>query len=135
MDRVKIALVGSGFAAALHMEAYRQVYGIEPWVAAVASPSERAGEFAREYGIPSVYHCMERMIEEERPDIVDICSPPSLHASMIEAAMKAGCHVICEKPLTGWFGSSDEPDMAGRVMEQLKHLRGVVEQSLSLIHI
>ena len=83
MDRVKIALVGSGFAAVLHMEAYRQVYGIEPWVAAVASPSERAGEFAREYGIPSVYHCMERMIEEERPDIVDICSPPSLHASMM----------------------------------------------------
>mgnify|MGYP000175866349 FL=1 len=48
MDRVKIGLVGSGFAAALHMEAYKQVYGIEPWVAAVASPSERAGAFARE---------------------------------------------------------------------------------------
>ena len=46
-DRVKIGLVGSGFAAALHMEAYKQVYGIEPWVAAVASPSERAGYFAR----------------------------------------------------------------------------------------
>ena len=129
MDRVKIGLVGSGFAAALHMEAYKQVYGIEPWVAAVASPSERAGDFAREYGIPSVYRCMEEMIRKERPDVVDICSPPSLHAPMIGSAMGAGCHVICEKPLTGWFGDSAEPDMAKKVMEQLEQLRRVVERS------
>ena len=129
MDRVKIGLVGSGFAAALHMEAYKQIYGIEPWVAAVASPSERAGDFAREYGIPSVYRCMEEMIRKERPDVVDICSPPSLHAPMIGSAMGAGCHVICEKPLTGWFGDSAEPDMAKKVMEQLEQLRRVVERS------
>ena len=37
--------------------------------------------------------------------------------------MGAGCHVICEKPLTGWFGDSAEPDMAKKVMEQLEQLR------------
>ena len=41
--------------------------------------------------------------------------------------MGAGCHVICEKPLTGWFGDSAEPDMAKKVMEQLEQLRRQME--------
>lgn len=55
MKRIKIGLAGCGFAAGLHMEAYKRVCGIEPWVAAVASPSEKAEEFAAACGIGAVY--------------------------------------------------------------------------------
>lgn len=128
MKRVKIGLVGSGFAAALHMEAYRRVYGIEPRVAALASTDRDAGLFAKEYGIQSVYPGLEQMLEAEKPDVVDICTPPSTHAAMVKTAMEAGCHVICEKPLTGWFGDSSAPDMLKRVMEQMEELRRIVQK-------
>lgn len=45
------------------------------------------------------YTDLALMLEEEKPDIVDICSPFELHRAHAEAAFKAGCHVICEKPL------------------------------------
>jgi predicted dehydrogenase len=129
MHKVKVGLVGSGFAATLHMEAYRQVYGIEPYIAAVASTSAGREAFAEKYGIPSVYGSMEEMIEAEHPDIVDICTPPSSHETLVAAAMKAGCHVICEKPLTGWFADKDEPEMLEQVVKQMDDLREVIRES------
>ena len=46
MHKIKIGLVGSGFAASLHMEAYKMVYGVEPVICALASTSEKAKDFA-----------------------------------------------------------------------------------------
>ncbi len=44
------------------------------------------------------YTSIEALINAERPDIVDICSPPALHVSHAEAVIEAGCDVLCEKP-------------------------------------
>ncbi len=44
------------------------------------------------------YTRVEEMIEVERPDIVDVCSPPPLHARHVRTALESGCHVLCEKP-------------------------------------
>lgn len=46
----------------------------------------------------NAYDSVTRMIEAERPAIVDICSPPRLHAEHCRMALEAGCHVLCEKP-------------------------------------
>lgn len=44
------------------------------------------------------YTDLEDMIEAERPEIVDVCSPPPCHFDHARAAIEAGCHVLCEKP-------------------------------------
>ncbi len=46
------------------------------------------------------YASPEALFDAEAPDFVDICAPPFAHRDLIERAIDAGCHVICEKPLT-----------------------------------
>ena len=45
-------------------------------------------------------------------DIIDICTPPGLHYPMVTAALKAGKHVICEKPLVGSLAQVDDDHRA-----------------------
>ncbi len=129
MKKLKIGICGSGFAAELHCEAYRLTHGYEPCICAVASPSESAAEFAEKHGILHTYKSLEEMLDHEQLDLVDICTPPNLHVQMIKTALAAGCHVICEKPLTGWFGDPKTSDMLEKVTAELDSLKLAVEQS------
>ena len=61
-------------------------------------------EFARRFGIPQTFRDYRELLTDKTIDVVDICTPPALHAEMIVACMRAGKHVICEKPFTGYFG-------------------------------
>jgi len=45
------------------------------------------------------YDSVDDLLERERPDFVDICTPPGTHAALIRAALRRGAHVLCEKPL------------------------------------
>lgn len=129
MKKVRIGLCGSGFAAELHAEAYRRVYGFEPCLTALASTSEKAEAFAQRYGIERCYRSVEEMLKKEELDAVDICTPPNLHASMVEQALAGGVHVICEKPLTGWFAGQDDPRMLEQVCARMEEIRKVAETS------
>lgn len=104
MRRVTVALIGSGFAAELHMQAYHRVYGVDVAVCAVASRGEGAQRFADRFGIPHALRDWRALLDDAAIEVIDICTPPALHAEMIVAAMQAGKHVICEKPFTGYCG-------------------------------
>ncbi len=104
MKKVRIGLVGAGFIARIHMNAYRRVYGVEACVGAVCARSEKTKAFAAGFGIPTVYPDYHDLMRDPDIDVVDICTPPQLHAPMIEEFLTAGKHVICEKPFTGYFG-------------------------------
>src|ERR687885_2897932 len=108
--RVGVGVVGAGFVARIHAEAYRQVHGcqVEPrWV--VAAHRERAEAFAAEHGIPRAATELDRVLADPAVDLVDLCVPPHLHAPFAVAAARAGKHVIVEKPLTGYFGAPATP--------------------------
>ncbi len=114
MAKVRVGLVGCGFAAELHMYAYKRVYGVDAAVTAVAGRGDHVVAFARKHAIPATYRSFEDLLADRDIDVVDICTPPMLHAPMIVAAVRAGRHVICEKPFAGYFGRGSDKTPVGR---------------------
>ena len=128
MRRVVVGLVGSGFVAELHMHAYRRVYGIEVDVRAVASRGEGVRDFSRRHDIAQAMHDWRALLGDDAIDVIDICTPPALHAEMTVAAMEAGKHVICEKPFTGYFGRpGDSAPIGKQVSRSLMRERVLAE--------
>ena len=91
------AVVGTGFIGAVHVEALRrlgvQVHGV------VGSSRERAAARAEEIGLPPAYDTFQAMLDDPRVEVVHITSPNHLHHEHANAALRAGKHVVCEKPL------------------------------------
>ena len=114
MAKIRVGLAGCGFVAELHMYAYRRVYGVDVEVRAVAARGEHVVDFARRHRIPTAYRSFRDLIADGEIDVVDICTPPNLHGSMIVEAMQAGKHVICEKPFAGYFGRDGDKAPIGK---------------------
>jgi hypothetical protein len=114
MAKVRVGLVGCGFVAELHMYAYKRVYGVDAEVSAVAARGDHVVDFAKKHQIRATYRDFKSLIADKDIDVVDICTPPGLHAAMIVDAMAAGKHVICEKPFAGYFGQSGDKTPIGK---------------------
>jgi predicted dehydrogenase len=103
-----VGLIGAGFSARLHAEAYRQVHGVEVRVTRVAAARpERARVLAEELGAAA--STTEDVLAAADVDLVDLCVPTTLHAPLAVAAARAGKHVVVEKPLTGCFAPASTP--------------------------
>jgi predicted dehydrogenase len=114
MAKIKIGLVGCGFVSELHMSAYGRVYGVDVEVRAVAARGDHVVAFAARHRIPRCYRSFSDLIADGELDVIDICTPPNLHATMIVDAMRAGKHVICEKPFAGYFGREGDKAPIGK---------------------
>jgi len=100
---LRVGLVGAGFVARIHADAYRRLPGQAVELRAVcASRRERAEHFAEEFGVERVAVDLEELLRDE-VDLVDLCVPNHLHAPFAVRAARAGKHVVVEKPLTGAF--------------------------------
>src|SRR5215471_3944492 len=128
MPRVTIGLVGCGFVTELHMYAYKRVYGIEAEVIAVAARGDHVFDFAKKHKIRKTYRDFRDLIDDGEVDVVDICTPPALHAAMIVDAVQAGKHVICEKPFTGYFGRAEDKTPIGRHVPKALMQERVLEE-------
>jgi predicted dehydrogenase len=95
---MKVGIVGFGTAGEARLGAYRGTDGGR--VVAVADPSQPRRDRALELD-PSLMTrpSLAALLEDLSPDVVDICSPPAYHAELAAAALRAGCHVLCEKPV------------------------------------
>jgi len=139
MARIRVGLVGCGFVSELHMYAFRRVYGVDVEVAAVAARGDHVVAFASRHQIPRCYRSFAELIADRELDVIDICTPPNLHAEMIVAGMQAGKHVICEKPFAGYFGrEGDQPPigkhvprsvMYERVLEEMEATKAAIERT------
>ncbi|GAA2414749.1 Gfo/Idh/MocA family protein [Nonomuraea africana] len=97
---IRVAIVGSGgIAGACHVPALRGESRRAEIVAAVDVDEDRAKAFAAEHGIPAAYASLSGMLDEERPDLVHICTPPFTHTAQVVECLEAGAWVWCEKPL------------------------------------
>ena len=128
MAKVRVGLVGCGFVSHLHMYAYQRVYGIDAEVRAVAARGDAVVDFAKKYKIGTVHRNFRDLIAGREIDVVDICTPPNLHAAMIVEAMQAGKHVICEKPFAGYFGRSGDEEPIGKHVPKALMYERVMEE-------
>src|SRR5688572_16928601 len=114
---VGIGMVGAGFAAALHLRAYRQCANPAAQVVAIVGGRvERARRLAETYGVPEAYDDYRRLLDRPDVDVVDVCVPNYLHHQIALDALGAGKHVIVEKPLTGYFGGPGAAEPVGRTL-------------------
>jgi predicted dehydrogenase len=101
-----IGLLGYGFMARAHSNAYRTIpYMYWPpaarpkLVAICGRTEERVAEAAQRYDYEGYYTSWEEMIADERIQLFDNCAPHHMHLEPTIAALKAGKHVVCEKPM------------------------------------
>jgi myo-inositol 2-dehydrogenase/D-chiro-inositol 1-dehydrogenase len=96
-DQVRIGLIGSGRIARVHADAYRRVEG-GAIVRCVDLVPEVAATFARDFGIEAD-RSVDAMLERDDLDAVIVASPNGAHADQVIAALDAGKHVFCQKPI------------------------------------
>lgn len=119
MEKVRVAIVGVGLAGRFHYDAYATIPQAE--VVAVASRHlERAQAFASERGIPDAYDDYRRLLERTDIDMIDVCTPNYVHKDICIEAAQAGKHIVCEKPLTGYFGEDmpEDVELVGNVVSK-----------------
>lgn len=94
---VRLACLGAGFFSQFHYRAWARM----PDVALIGVcdlSEERAAAVARQYGAAASFRHVDHMLDDTRPDLLDIITPPETHLDAIRAAARAGVDVICQKP-------------------------------------
>ncbi len=97
--KVRVGVLGAGaWAKFAHIPGFKRDDRCE--LVAIADPLiEKAQEFAAEFNIPNVYGSHEELIARADIDLIDVCTPSATHTELSWAALKAGKHVLCEKPV------------------------------------
>src|ERR1700756_253394 len=92
-----VAIIGLGFVGKAHLEALRRL-GV-PVRGILGSSRERTQEAVRELKVEHGYASLEELVRDPSVDAVHICTPNHVHHLQSKAALEAGKHVMCEKPL------------------------------------
>lgn len=98
LAHLRAGLIGTGFIGPVHIEAIKRL-GAQ--VTAICGSTKSARALAEQWGVPEVYgdYDYQALLASPNVDVVHITSPNRVHVEQSLAALKAGKHVICEKPL------------------------------------
>lgn len=106
MASLKGCLIGCGFVAQLHLEAWaRQKLGR---LTAVCDLDLKKAQAACQHGVCTAYTDARTMFEKEKPDFVEICTRPESHLPLVKLAAEHGIHVLCQKPIAPTLGELEE---------------------------
>jgi predicted dehydrogenase len=113
LSEVGAAVVGTGFIGAVHVEALRRL-GVQVRGVVGSSP-----ERARQANLAPAYESFQAMLDDPRVDAVHVTTPNHVHHEQAAAALRAGKHVVCEKPLATTSAESADllhiAEQSGRV--------------------
>jgi predicted dehydrogenase len=98
LEKTKVAIFGIGFMGRVHTEALRRLGNVEV-IGVAGRTAEAARKFADNLGIERSTGNYQDLLADPDVSAVHICAPNNLHYDMANAAMQAGKHVLCEKPL------------------------------------
>src|SRR5262245_4676904 len=107
MKTIRTAIIGTGSIAQAHWNAVHSLAPRIEVVAALDISADRLKEFCDKNKIARSYSDLAALLEKERPDLVQICTPPGTHCELSVQAMRAGASVLCEKPLCGSLAELD----------------------------
>ncbi|MCP5560153.1 MAG: Gfo/Idh/MocA family oxidoreductase [Verrucomicrobiaceae bacterium] len=98
LHHLRAGVIGTGFIGPVHIEALKRI-GVQ--VNALCGSTRSAHALADQWGIPEVYgdYDVDALLASPNIDVVHITSPNKVHVDQAIAALKAGKHVVCEKPL------------------------------------
>src|SRR5213594_791194 len=97
--RLRAAIVGCGKIADAHAALMRQIEGCD--IVGVCDREElMAQQLGERFGVERVFDDLGRLLEETRPDVVHITTPPQSHFEIARQCLEHGCHVYVEKPFT-----------------------------------
>lgn len=98
LHTLRAGVIGTGFIGPVHIEALKRL-GVQ--VTAICGSTASATATAKKWGIPEVYgdYDYRAMYRSKNVDVVHITSPNKVHVKQSLAALAAGKHVVCEKPL------------------------------------
>jgi len=96
---MKVGVVGCGEIARAHIpfilgETRHTIVGV------CDADTKRADELARRCGAGRAYDRLANLLDQQKPDVVHVLTPPQSHAALAVQAMEAGCHVLVEKPMS-----------------------------------
>jgi D-apiose dehydrogenase len=98
VSQLKGVGIGAGYFAPFQYEAWARIPEVE--IAAISNPTEaKARAIMASSGVARYYADWRQMLDRERPDFVDIITPPDTHEEMCAEAAERGIHIICQKPL------------------------------------
>ncbi|MCS6581453.1 Gfo/Idh/MocA family protein [Curtobacterium citreum] len=112
-QRLRVAMVGHGFMGAAHSQAWRTAprffdLGAEPEMAVIVGRDPERTEAARQqYGWQAASTDWRAVVADPDIDVVDVVSPGSSHVEIAIAALQAGKHVLCEKPLANTVAEAE----------------------------
>ncbi|NLY36237.1 MAG: Gfo/Idh/MocA family oxidoreductase [Tissierellia bacterium] len=137
---VVIGMVGAGYGAILHCEGYKKISSVDVRLRTICDIAEdKAMTIKETYNFETLETDFDLMIKDPEIDVIDIVTPPFLHKDMIIKALDAGKHVICEKPLIGYFGNPEDIRPIGKhvskekmykeVMAGLEEIKSAIERN------
>jgi predicted dehydrogenase len=98
MSQLRVAMGGAGFWAQYQLAAWHEVDGVR--CVAVCDPDRaRAEQLASRWGVPAAFDDAVRMLDQTRPDVLDIVASVSAHAPLVHLAANRRIPVICQKPM------------------------------------
>jgi len=119
------AIIGTGFMGWVHLEALRRI-GV-PVVGALGSSEAKSREFADRFDLPTAYSSLDEVLADKNVGTVHINTPNRTHFEMAKAALEAGKHVLCEKPLAM---TSDESAELVKIAERHPNLAAGVNYNI-----
>lgn len=109
-----IGVAGAGRATELHMNALKRYTGVPVCCKRIIGRRfEQVNAAKGRYGFLEASLNFDDLLNDPEIDVIDICTPPYAHEEMIIKALRAGKHVICEKPLCGYFGQDGDEQPIG----------------------
>lgn len=140
MREIGLGTIGAGRATELHMNGLQRYSGAHVRYKTIsARRHEQVMAAQKRYGFEKASLDYHEILDDPEIDVVDICTPPYVHEEMIMEALAAGKHVICEKPLSGYFGLPGDHEPIGdtvskkvmyeHLLTSMERIRNAVKKS------